>query len=178
MNILLINGGARAGSRTRGLTEAFERELREKGISIRIFDVGVNLLPLFTGSKEQLEQPGVQKLMSLAQKADGFVICTPEYHNGMSGSLKNALDFLGGAYFRGKPAIIGAASGGGKGGINALNNLRTVLRGLYANTLPDQIVVDPDHFDGKMGLSDPAMQERIRQMTEELQRALLAHQTA
>ncbi|MCK9906868.1 NAD(P)H-dependent oxidoreductase, partial [Frankia sp. Cpl3] len=93
------------------------------------------------------EQPAVKRLMAAAEQADGFVICTPEYHNGMSGSLKNALDFLGGKHFRGKAAIIGAACGGGKGGINALNNLRQVLRGVYAIVLPDQIVADPEHYD-------------------------------
>lgn len=172
MNILLINGGAREISRTRQLTKAFEVELAKNGVTTRQFDVGADMLPIFTGSQSDKENPAVQKLLALSQMADAFVICTPEYHNGMSGALKNALDFLGGAQFRGKPALIGAACGGGKGGINALNNLRLVLRGLYCNVLPDQIVADPEHFDEAMVLNHPAAMERVAQMTGELMRAI------
>lgn len=176
MNLLLINGGARKISRTRGLTQAFEAALKAKGISTRYFDLGVEILPIFTGSEKDRELPAVQKLINLAQQADGFVICTPEYHNGMSGALKNALDFLGGAQFRGKPAIIGAASGGGKGGINALNNLRIVLRGVYANVLADQIVADPEHFDEYTELVDLGAKARVEQMSDELIRMVKLQQ--
>jgi azobenzene reductase len=172
MNILLINGGARKISRTRALTKAFETALKAKNIPTRFFDVGIDLLPIYTGSETDNDLPAVQKLIHLAQQADGFVVCTPEYHNGMSGALKNALDFLGGAQFRGKPALIGAACGGGKGGINALNNLRLVLRGVYANVLPDQIVADPEHFDPYMELIHPDIKARVEQMADELIRAV------
>jgi len=172
MNLLLINGGARKISRTRGLTLAFEKVLKGTGISTRFFDLGTEILPIFTGSEKDKQHPSVQKLIHLTQQADGFVICTPEYHNGMSGALKNALDFLGSAQFSGKPVIIGAASGGGKGGINALNNLRIVLRGVYANVLPDQIVADPDHFDADTELSHPDAIARVTQMAEELVRSV------
>jgi azobenzene reductase len=176
MNLLLINGGARKISRTRGLTQAFDETLKAKGVSTRFFDLGVEILPIFTGNESDKALPAVQKLINLAQQADGFVICTPEYHNGMSGALKNALDFLGGAQFRGKPAVIGAASGGGKGGINALNNLRTVLRGVYANVLPDQIVADPEHFDNYTELTHPDAKARVEQMAEELVRMVKLYQ--
>ncbi|MFY0545861.1 NADPH-dependent FMN reductase [Brevibacillus sp. H7] len=176
MNLLLINGGARKISRTRGLTQAFDAALKAKGVSTRFIDLGVDLLPIFTGSESDKAQPVVQKLINLAQQADGFVICTPDYHNGMSGALKNALDFLGGAQFRGKPAVIGAACGGGKGGINALNNLRIVLRGVYANVLPDQIVADPEHFNEYMELVHPDAKARVEHMTQELIRFVKLNQ--
>lgn len=168
MNLLLVNGGARKISRTRGLTKAFEAALKEKGVTVNVFDVGIDMLPIFTGTEEDREAASVQKLTAYAREADGFVICTPEYHNGMSGALKNALDFLGGTHFRGKPVVIGATCGGGKGGINALNNLRIVMRGVYGNVLPDQIVVDPDHFDQQLQLVNYDMQERISQIANEL----------
>jgi azobenzene reductase len=170
MKIMVINGGARAISRTRGLSVAFERALAAKGVEILRFDLGTEILPIFTGTEAEKESASVQKLISYAEQADGFVICTPEYHNGISGALKNALDFLGGKQFKGKPAVIGAACGGGKGGINALNNLRQVLRGVYALTLPDQIVTDPEHYDEKLQVVGQDALERIEAMTEELVR--------
>lgn len=168
MKLLVMNGGTTEGSRTRALTKAFETVLRDKGVEILTFDTGVDILPIYTGRNEDLEVPAVKRLIEAAQEADGFVICTPEYHNGMSGSLKNAIDYLGGKQFKGKTAIIGAACGGGKGGINALNNLRQVLRGVYALVLPDQIVVDPEHFDQQVSVTNEDVLRRIEAMADEL----------
>jgi len=170
MNIVVINGGARATSRTRGLALAFAHALTSRKVTVSYFDVGVDLLPIYTGSNDQQEIAAVKKLISFAEQADGFFICTPEYHSGMSGALKNALDFLGGKQFNGKPVVIGAAAGGGKGGMNALGNLRTVLRGVYALALPDQIVVDPDHFDEQLRLANQDVVDRLEMMADELVR--------
>ena len=57
------------------------------------------------------------------------MLCTPEYHNAMSGALKNSLDYLSSSEFVHKPVALLAVAGGGKGGINALNSMRTVARG-------------------------------------------------
>lgn len=47
--------------------------------------------------------------------ADGVVLCTPEYHNAMSGALKNSLDYLSSSEFLHKPVALLAVAGGGKG---------------------------------------------------------------
>lgn len=170
MKILVINGGTRVKSRTRGLANAFVEALQNRDVELSYIDLGVDNLPIFNGSEEQYQLESVQKLMKLAEQADGFVICTPEYHNGISGALKNALDFLGGKHFKSKPAVIGAACGGGKGGINALNHLRQVLRGVYALVLPDQIAVDPEHFDERMQISNEDILQRVYSIGHELVR--------
>jgi azobenzene reductase len=73
------------------------------------------------------------------------VNCLSRY-NAMSGALKNALDFLGSDEFEHKPVALIAVGGGGKGGMNALNNMRIVMRGVYANAIPRQLVLDPSCF--------------------------------
>ncbi|MFM1655057.1 NADPH-dependent FMN reductase [Brevibacillus sp. B_LB10_24] len=169
MKILLICGSATRTSRTRGLIQAVERELRKRSdVELMNFDVGTDVLPLYNGSEAQAEDEAVKRLRSCAEQADGFYICSPEYHAGMSGALKNTFDFLSGSHFRGKPVAISAASGGSKGGVNALNNMRTVLRGVYALVLPDQIVVDPDHFNEQRELVNEEMQKRIQGIVDEL----------
>jgi azobenzene reductase len=170
MKILVINGGARVKSRTRGLANAFAEALQNRDVELSYIDLGVDILPIYTGSEEQANVDTVKKLLLAAEQADGFVICTPEYHNGMSGALKNALDFLGGKHFKGKPTVIGAASGGGKGGINALNHLRQVLRGVYALVLPEQIAVDPEHFDDRLQICNEDILQRIYSIGQELVR--------
>jgi azobenzene reductase len=167
MKILVLNGSAREKSRSRGIANMVKEFLQDQYIDVTFFDVRFDELPLFKGGSES-DHSNVKKLRKLADEADGFFLITPEYHNGMSGSLKNALDFLGGDHFRGKPALIAASAGGGKGGINALNNLRLVLRGVYAVVLPEQFVADPHCFDEDFRFSDPEGEERLTAMVDEL----------
>ncbi|MFE3896022.1 MULTISPECIES: NADPH-dependent FMN reductase [unclassified Priestia] len=138
MNILIINGSPRETGRTTQVT----RELH-KSYQSSFLDLSQLSLPIFTGEPHQYETEEVKVLTEAIEKADGILLATPEYHGAMSGALKNAFDFLNSAYFAHKPVALVAVSGGGKGGINALNNLRTVTRALYANVLSKQLVLDP-----------------------------------
>ncbi len=138
MNILIINGSPRKTGRTTQVT----RELH-KSYQSSFLDLSQLSLPIFIGEPHQYETEEVQELIEKIEKADGILLATPEYHGAMSGALKNAFDFLNSAYFAHKPVALLAVSGGGKGGINALNNLRTVTRALYANVLSKQLVLDP-----------------------------------
>jgi azobenzene reductase len=143
MNILIINGSPRKNGRTGLATRSIKRLFEMQHIDLS----GEDAVPLFNGEEEQNLVENVVKLRDKVRKADGIILATPEYHNGMSGVLKNALDFLGSEQLQHKPVALIAVSGGGKGGINALNNMRTVMRGLYANCIPRQLVLDPTHFD-------------------------------
>ncbi|TQR35772.1 NADPH-dependent FMN reductase [Brevibacillus brevis] len=168
MKILVICGSSARKSRTRGITELVHNYLKEKNIETLQIDLGIHNLPLYTGEEEVMNNPDVIEWQRVASEANGFFIATPEYHNGMSGSLKNALDYLRSKHFKGKAIAISAAAGGGKGGINALNNLRIVLRGVYGLVLPEQFVADPEHFNEHYQLIDSEARERIRLMVDEL----------
>lgn len=168
MKIMVIAGSPTAESRTRGIAQYAAEVLREMNVEVLYFDVGIDRLPLFTGDAVSAENETVKKLAEYAEEADGFFVTSPEYHSGMSGALKNALDFLGGKYFKNKPSAIAVAAGGGKGGINALANLRTVLRGIYSLVIPDQYVADPVNFDEGNVLVDELAQTRVRELATQL----------
>ncbi|MDE5414615.1 NADPH-dependent FMN reductase [Alkalihalobacterium chitinilyticum] len=144
MNVLVINGTPRKHGRTRILASHLAHTHNTNYIDLSDFS-----LPLYNGEKDQQDMQEVKQLKEMALEAEGFILCTPEYHSGMSGALKNMLDFLGGDHFKNKPVALIAVAGGGKGGINALNNMRTVVRGLYGNAIPRQLVLDPVHFDSE-----------------------------
>lgn len=163
MNLVVINGTPRKTGRTgivaRRIAEKFEAEL---------IDLSTGNLPLFNGEEEQNELDSVKHLKNTVENADGIVLCTPEYHNGMSGSLKNALDFLGSRQFKYKPVGLIAVAGGGKGGINALNNMRVVARGVYANVIPRQLVIDKDHIDVEQLVLSEESNESVQNLMDEL----------
>ncbi len=115
----------------------------------------------------QYELPSIQRLTKLATEADAFVIITPEYHNGMSGALKNALDFLGIDHFKKKPTAILSVQGGVVGGFNALNQLRLILRSLHANTLTEQVIVNARSFSDQQQLVDDAAIQQVANIVKE-----------
>ncbi|MBH5318737.1 NAD(P)H-dependent oxidoreductase [Paenibacillus sp. GSMTC-2017] len=167
-NVLFISGSPRAAANTKAVVNVVYRLLRDKQGNAQLLDLHRHVLPLFNGEPTQNELDSVIQLRKLVQEADAFFIVTPEYHNGISGALKNALDFLNGDHFRNKPVAIAAAAGGGKGGINALNNLRIVLRGVQANVLPSQYVADPNQIDSHGIFIDEAGVNALQSLVQDL----------
>ncbi|MGD6792604.1 NADPH-dependent FMN reductase [Metabacillus indicus] len=163
MKLLVINGSPRKSGRTRIAAAA----IAEKS-GADLIDLSVLNLPLFNGEEEQETIEAVQELKTKVKEADGIVLLSPEYHSGMSGSLKNALDFLGSSHFARKPVGLIAVTGGGKGGINALNNMRTVMRGVYANAIPKQLALDPICFDYENRKLLEDSEVLVNQLLEEL----------
>lgn len=177
MKLLFIIGSARKESKSCEVVKNVQHYLKENQIKksyplsnvvFETVDMRHDPLPVYNGDESQIINQHVSSLKEKANDADGFFIITPEYHNGMSGSLKNALDFLNLDQFKEKPVAIAAAAGGGKGGINALNNLRLVLRGVGANVLSEQVVVDGVHFNEKAILSDEPITSRLHTLFDTL----------
>jgi azobenzene reductase len=167
MKMVVMNGSPRKSGRT-GMVAKY---IAAKYSAVFI-DLSEQPLPLYNGEESQNVLPAVQHFRQLIQQADGVILCSPEYHNAMSGALKNALDFLGSSEFEHKPVALIAVGGGGKGGINALNNMRTVMRGLYANAIPRQLVLDPSSFAD--GTVTSAAAEQIAAVMQELNRYMNA----
>jgi azobenzene reductase len=166
--ILVVGGSPREAGRTQALSNHIASTLTQLGGEVVYMNLAVSKLPLYDGSAVQNQLPEVIQWRELAQQADAFFVVTPDYHNGMSGALKNAIDYLGGSHFRQKPSAIAALAGGGKGGINALNNLRIVLRGVYSLVLPDQVVVYKHQVNDQFQIIDPIIAERVDQLASEL----------
>ncbi|MFL6489358.1 MAG: NADPH-dependent FMN reductase [Nitrososphaera sp.] len=63
---------------------------------------------------------------------DAFVFVTPEYNHGISGALKNAIDFL---YKEWNNKVAGFISYGGTGGVRSVEHLRLVMAELQISTV-------------------------------------------
>ncbi|WLR42751.1 NADPH-dependent FMN reductase [Bacillus carboniphilus] len=142
MKLVVISGTPRKHGRTRIASQYIAKEH-----DMDLIDLSEFGLPLYTGEQDQSDNTQVKEWKETILNADGVVILSPEYHSGMSGVLKNAIDFLSNEQFSHKPIALLAVAGGGKGGMNALNNMRTVMRGVYANVIPKQLILDPSDFD-------------------------------
>lgn len=135
-------------------------------------------LPLYDGDLE--EESGipadVQALADLIAGAEAVVISTPEYNKGLSGVLKNALDWVSrtkGGPWAGKPVAIMSAAAGRAGGERAQFSLRHCMTAFRPDILQGpELMVAASHnaFDEQGALTDDFAQKLL----DELMTALKA----
>src|SRR3954467_15389923 len=92
MNVLGLWGSLRAASMNRALLEAC-REVAPHGMRLDIFS-GLGSLPLFNPDLETPPPDPARALQIAVDCADAVLIASPEYTHGVTGVLKNALDWL------------------------------------------------------------------------------------
>jgi NAD(P)H-dependent FMN reductase len=79
--------------------------------------------------------PNLERLAELYRGADGFVIVSGEYNNGIPPALKNLLDYFLEEYFW-RPSAIVCYSAGQFGGVRAAMQLRMTLAELGMPSIP------------------------------------------
>jgi chromate reductase, NAD(P)H dehydrogenase (quinone) len=84
------------------------------------------------------------------QSSAGLVLCSPEYNHGMSGVLKNALDWASrpapNSPLKGKPVLIMTSSPGATGGVRAQYQLRETLVSTFSRVVITPEIVIPHVF--------------------------------
>jgi chromate reductase len=94
IQLLGISGSLRKGSYNTSLLHAALHLLPE-GVTMETFHIGE--LPLYNADLDLPAATGrpavVQQFRDCVAKADGLVICSPEYNYGIPGGLKNAIDW-------------------------------------------------------------------------------------
>lgn len=148
MNILALCGSLRARSFSAGLLRA-AGALAPIGVDFRIFD-GHGRLPLFNPDLEADAPEPVSSLWDAVTWADAIVIASPEYAHGVTGTMKNMLDWLvGHVPFAYKPVAVFNPSYQSH---HADEALKETLRTMAADLVADACVrvpvigsgVDPD----------------------------------
>ncbi len=92
MKILAISGSLRAASNNTMLLRALAR-LAPAGMNVDIYS-GLGTLPLFNPDIEASDPTPVSNLRQKIISADALIIASPEYAHGITGVLKNALDWM------------------------------------------------------------------------------------
>jgi chromate reductase, NAD(P)H dehydrogenase (quinone) len=133
INILAISGSLRAGSLNSMLLRAVRR-LAPSGIKVDIYR-GLGTLALFNPDQEALGAPvEVGELRSRIISSHALLIASPEYAHGVSGVLKNALDWMvGNESFVDKP--VGLLNASPRASI-AQAALRETLTTMSARVIP------------------------------------------
>jgi NAD(P)H-dependent FMN reductase len=143
LRIAIILGSTRPGRNGEAVAKwVYEIAKKRSDAQFELVDIKDFNLPL-------LDEP-VPPIMGQYSKAhtkawaarigsfDGYVFVTPEYNHGISGALKNAIDFLF-AEWNNKAA--GFVSYGGVGGARAVEQLRLVLAEVQIATVRNQALL-------------------------------------
>jgi NAD(P)H-dependent FMN reductase len=99
-------------------------------------------LPLFDEpippSMGKYQQPHTKRWAAKIASQDAFIFVSPEYNHGISGALKNAIDFL---FAEWNHKAAGFVSYGGAGGARAVEQLRLVLAEVHVATVRAQVLL-------------------------------------
>lgn len=108
-------------------------------------------IPLYNPDEDGERAPqAVRALREAIARSDGLVVISPEYNYGMSGVLKNALDWASRPAMqspaKGKPTLIMSASPAYTGGARAHAQMRETLASMLARVIArPQVVVASVH---------------------------------
>lgn len=109
MKVLALSGSLRAASSNTALLRAVVR-LAPPDMTVELFD-GLGQLPLFNPDLEMADPFPVAYLREQIMSADALIIASPEYAHGITGVMKNALDWMVGCEaFVNKPVALLNAS--------------------------------------------------------------------
>ncbi len=159
--VVAFAGSLRRRSFNRALVEA-ARELAPTGMEIEPVEIGG--LPFYDADVEARGDPEpVAAFKAALAAADGLLIATPEYNDGIPGVLTNALDWgsrlAGRSPLAGKPTVVMGASPSQVGTARAQLHLRQILGHAQARVLPPpELLVARAHqrFDAELRLTDEA----------------------
>ncbi|TKH39319.1 flavoprotein [Paenibacillus polymyxa] len=171
IKVLAISGSLRQKSSNTALMKA-TIGLASENISFIVYD-GLGDLPHFNPDLDVEEGPAsVRELREQLKQADGVLICTPEYGNGVPGTLKNALDWLvSSGEFVNKPTAVISASPSHMGGNLAHASLLLTLQMINAEIVENGKVIIP-HITLKLNQEGIITNAETRQELEALLQGL------
>lgn len=168
--IVGISGSLRRGSYNSGLLAA-AKDVLPAGVTLEIATIlGI---PLYDGDVEAAEgiPPAVATLKEAIQSADGLLLSTPEYNNGIPGVFKNAIDWASrpssdiAKVFGGRKVALMGTSPGNFGTILSQSAWLPVLRTLGTDLWNGGRLMVPQAgkaFDADGKLTDEATRERLK----------------
>jgi chromate reductase, NAD(P)H dehydrogenase (quinone) len=135
--LLGLSGSIRQGSSNTIVLRTLAERLGG-GVSLTVFPL--DDVPLYNSDLEGERLPDpVRALKTAIAQSDGIVLCSPEYNHGMSGVLKNALDWASRPAFnsplRNKTCLTMTASPSYVGGARAHTQLQETLSSALARVV-------------------------------------------
>jgi NAD(P)H-dependent FMN reductase len=141
IKIGIIIGSVRPGRLGEGVAHwVYDIAKQRKDATFELVDIEDFHLPVMDEpippAAGKYSKPHTQAWAAKIGSFDAFLFVTPEYHHGIPGGLKNAIDFL---YAEWNNKVAGFVSYGSAGGVRAVEQLRLVMAELQVATVRAQV---------------------------------------
>jgi FMN reductase len=147
LSVLGIGGTLRPGSSSEQALRSALAGAAARGATTEILTARDLNFPMYDPGNGPLEA-GTRRFLDAVRRADGIVIATPGYHGGISGLLKNALDYLQELAGDQSPYLDGRAVGclvtaaGWQAGGTTLTSLRAIVHSLRGWPTPLGVAIN------------------------------------
>jgi len=170
-HFVALGGTLRADSNTERALKSALGFARERGATTSLLTgQGINLPPYEPDGSERGEIAAA--LVSELRRADAIIVGSPGYHGGISGLVKNALDYVEDmrgdtrCYFDGLPVGCVATGAGWQGAVATLVQIRSVVHALRGWPTPLGVAINTSGAGGDP-IADSAVQGQLKTMVEQ-----------
>ncbi len=147
----------------------------EQGAAVRMFNGMELAFPLYVPG-ELPSDNAARHLLDAVRNATAIIIGSPAYHGGISGLMKNALDYLeelskdAMPYLSGRAIACIATGAGWQGANSTLHALRSIVHSLRGWPTPLGLALNSRTalFDAEGSCIDPAVEAQLRTMASEV----------
>jgi len=172
IDVGIVIGSTRLGRKAEAVAKwVHEHAQKRTDAKFELVDIADYNLPLLDEpvppSMGQYSKPHTKTWAAKIGSFDGYVFVTPEYNHGISGALKNAIDFLF-AEWNNKAA--GFVSYGGASGVRAVEHLRLVLAEVEMATIRNQVMLSlfTDFENFSIFKPGPTKEQSVNDMLDQL----------
>jgi FMN reductase len=177
MKIVGLGGSLREPSRSRAALEVALDGAARAGAMVELLDLRRLQLPMFSPELEADPPAVVHRLIETCYEAAGMLWSSPMYNGSVSGSFKNAIDWLHLLGSRDPPylhdQVIGLISAaGGTQGLQVVNTMEFSVRSLRGWAVPYVVPVPQAArvFADSGEVQDDAVDQQLRLLGEEVVR--------
>lgn len=144
LRVGIIIGSTRPNRIGEGVAQwVFSEAKKRSDIEFELVDIKDFNLPLLdepvpAGMSSDYTKPHTKKWAEKISTFDAFIFVTPEYNHGVSGALKNAIDYL---YVEWNNKVAGFVGYGSVGGTRVVESLRMIMAELQIATVRTQVAL-------------------------------------
>lgn len=168
VRIVAIGGSTRPGSSTEMALRCATLAAQAHGAEVTYVVSRDLLLPIYDVQTSD-RTDGARALVDAVRAADGLLIASPGYHGGMSGMVKNALDYVEDLAHEDPPYLHGRAVGcisvahGWQATVGTLAQIRQTVHALrgWPTPLGGTVNSQLTNFDENAHPNDPAVADQL-----------------
>lgn len=173
--IIGIGGTTRANSSTEKALAVALQAAGVLGAETKLLGASALDLPMYAPERPE-RVPAAKELLEHIRRADGIILASPGYHGGVSGLVKNAIDYVEDLskdalpYFQGRAVGLIGTGAGWQGAVTTLTALRNIVHALRGWPTPLGIAINTLEpcFDAEGNCIAPKLRDQLETLAREV----------